>query len=363
MGMLRAALALAVLLSHLPVASVKFAGGGLAVQAFFIVSGFYMALVLSGKYADTRLFYTNRMLRIFPSYFVMLGIAAVIFFGFGASATATRSMFQLGYQDPAVALIMAFENLALVGQELLFWFKLSPEGLFVFDPTNAPPSETSPVAWQPLLVPQAWSLSMELMFYALAPFLVRLSWRWLVGMASASIALRLCGHLLPVDYGLWQGRFFPTALFLFILGMLAHRLLPVVAATPKAIGWIVCALTLAYIVMLPRLGLDPELSRWLTYALLAGAAPFIFNATQHVAFDRWIGDLSYPIYLTHLAVIGLVLTYSPPFGPWIAIGGSVALSAALLLLVEHPIDRWRQARVRRGVVADSVPPGRVVQTT
>jgi peptidoglycan/LPS O-acetylase OafA/YrhL len=49
------------------------------VQAFFIISGFYMTLVLGGKYADTRLFYTNRMLRIFPSYLVMLAIAAVIF--------------------------------------------------------------------------------------------------------------------------------------------------------------------------------------------------------------------------------------------------------------------------------------------
>ena len=45
------------------------------------------------------------------------------------------------------------------------------------------PTETSAVGWQALLVPQSWSLSMELMFYALAPFLARLSWRWLAAIA------------------------------------------------------------------------------------------------------------------------------------------------------------------------------------
>src|SRR5262245_14387299 len=62
MGLVRVALAMAVLLGHLPVASFKFMGGGLAVQSFFIVSGFYMALVLSGKYRDVGLFYSNRLL-------------------------------------------------------------------------------------------------------------------------------------------------------------------------------------------------------------------------------------------------------------------------------------------------------------
>ena len=77
MGLVRVALALAVLLSHLPLASYKFLSGGLAVQSFFIVSGFYMALVLGGKYKDVGLFYSNRLLRLFPTYFVTCALAAL----------------------------------------------------------------------------------------------------------------------------------------------------------------------------------------------------------------------------------------------------------------------------------------------
>lgn len=353
--MLRVALAMAVLLSHLPIASFKFMGGGLAVQAFFIVSGFYMALVLGGKYADRSLFYSNRLLRIFPTYIVMMGLAAIALFGFKASATASPELFHTAYSHMPSALVLAFENLALVGQELLFWFKLSPDGAFVLDPTNAPPTDLRPVAWQPLLVPQAWSLSLELMFYAVAPFLARLNWRWLAALAGMSIALRLAGYLLPVDYGLWQGRLFPTTLFLFLLGMLAHRALPLAERAPRALGWAVCLATLAFVVLLPKLPLEPELSRWVAYAVIALAAPFIFNATRGVTLDRWIGDLSYPLYLSHLAVIGLVLTLGPPHGVWIAIGGSLAVSIALLLLVDHPVDRWRQARVARKLAAAPAP--------
>lgn len=185
---------------------------------------------------------------------------------------------------------------------------------------------------------------MELMFYVLAPFLARLGWRWLALIAAASIALRLAGYWLPVSSPTWQGRFFPTALFLFVLGMLAHRTLPFAARLPKALGWLACLATLGLVAFLPRLGLDPEASRWVAYAALAAAIPFVFNTFKDFAWDRWIGDLSYPLYLTHLMVIGIVLTYQPPAAAWIAIGGSLALSALLLIVVDHPLDRWRQRR-------------------
>lgn len=49
MGLLRVALAMAVLLGHLPIATYHFIHAATAVQGFYIVSGFYMALVLEGK--------------------------------------------------------------------------------------------------------------------------------------------------------------------------------------------------------------------------------------------------------------------------------------------------------------------------
>ena len=51
---MRVALAMAVLLGHLPIASYKFISAATAVQGFYIISGFYMALVLEGKYKRHR---------------------------------------------------------------------------------------------------------------------------------------------------------------------------------------------------------------------------------------------------------------------------------------------------------------------
>jgi len=345
-GVIRLALAMAVLLGHLPIASLTFIGAGLAVQCFFIISGFYMSLVLAGKYKDIKLFYTNRLLRLMPTYYVVMALAALCLFGMNASATASPEIFSDLMNNPVSAIVIAFENIAVLGQDLLFWFTLDGKGDLLFNSSGAVPAPPQTVvAWQTLLVPQSWSLSMELMFYGIAPLLARLSWRALAFLGVASVSLRLAGHALPVDYGLWQARLFPTALFLFVLGMLSQRALTFAAKFPKSLGWVFCAVLLAAIVALPGLALPAELGRFIMYGLVAASIPFSFNAFKNIAIDRWIGDLSYPLYLTHLLVIGLVLKFNPPRAVAVAIGGSLALSIVLLFVVDRRVDRWRQRRV------------------
>ena len=39
-----------------------------AVEMFFVISGFYMALVLGTKYSLIWRFYSNRLIRLMPSY-------------------------------------------------------------------------------------------------------------------------------------------------------------------------------------------------------------------------------------------------------------------------------------------------------
>src|SRR5262249_49073659 len=155
------------------------------------------------------------------------------------------------------------------------------------------------------------------------------------------------GYWLPVSYPLWQGRFFPTALFLFVFGMLAQKMLPLAARLPKFVGWAVNIALLTLMIMLPAISgalhINSEATRWITYVLIASGIPFVFNAFKNFAIDRWIGDLSYPLYLVHLLVIGAVLTFIPnaPYASAAAIGGSLVLSALVLVLIDHPVDRWR----------------------
>ncbi len=343
MGSIRVLLALAVLLSHLPLASYKILSGGLAVQAFFVVSGFYMALVLDGKYTNNRLFWSNRILRLAPTYFLMLALGTAAVFIFRGSATASPEMMATLFSNPLTAFVMIAENGLVLGQDLLFWFTVDEKGGLVFDAYADPAKST--IAWQGLMAPQSWSLSIELMFYAIAPFVTRLKTGWIVLLAAASIALRQAGHLLDVDFLLWQGRFFPTVLFLFLAGVLGYRAMPLVERAPKALGWIAAAVLIGFCLVFTSLKLAPGLDRWVTYGLVAVTIPPIFHAFRDNRLDRWIGDLSYPVYLSQLIVIGMVLTYEPPFGLWIAIGATVALSIAVMLLIERPVDRWRQKRL------------------
>ena len=109
MGLIRFLLAFAVLLGHSPTATFKFIHAGTAVQAFFVVSGFYMALVLDGKYTDTKLFYSNRLLRLAPAYFAMMAIALVALVGFEVTATSTLGIFESVFSNPLSAAIMVFD--------------------------------------------------------------------------------------------------------------------------------------------------------------------------------------------------------------------------------------------------------------
>ena len=84
MGVLRFYLAYVVLLSHCPQGLLSNVfHPGLAVQCFFIISGFYMQLLVSKKYTDQnplsfcKNFYLSRVFRIFPIYLIILLITIV----------------------------------------------------------------------------------------------------------------------------------------------------------------------------------------------------------------------------------------------------------------------------------------------
>ena len=82
MGLIRVILAYSVVLGHsASIHGYFIVPAYTAVTLFFIVSGFYMAMVLAEKYTGEnrrREFYSNRVLRLYPTYVisVVLMIAA-----------------------------------------------------------------------------------------------------------------------------------------------------------------------------------------------------------------------------------------------------------------------------------------------
>ena len=82
---------------------------------------------------------------------------------------------------------------------------------------------------------------------------------------------------------------------------------------------------------------------WIFYILFATAVPFIFEVTKRNKYDRWIGELSYPLYLVHGLVQGIFFFYLGARGGHVptmlaALSCSIAAAIAMRLIVQRPIE-------------------------
>lgn len=328
MGVLRLLLALTVVIHHAgPFHGLTFTGGQAAVQTFYMISGFYIFLILNEKYVgkDTLgTFYFNRFLRLFPAYWIVLAVTLAIS-ALGWTALPGGSLLyhwkdwyaQLSWQTVVFGV---FTNLSIFFQDLVMFMAVDPAtGLLKW--TSNFWWEAKP-AWHLLIVPQAWSLGVELLFYLVAPWLLRRP-VWQIGaVAVASLALRaqLVRGGLAGDP--WSTRFFPTELFFFCVGGLAcafYRSRVRKAATdPRLLAAIVIAvigLTLSF-QFIPVFNLWKD-NAWGYYAVVALALPFLFKATEKSRLDSFIGDLSYPVYISHFIVMRIIGQAGKPLDEWV----------------------------------------------
>jgi peptidoglycan/LPS O-acetylase OafA/YrhL len=352
MGLVRFLLAVTVVINHTgPICGLVFTDAYLAIKVFFIISGFYMSLILSEKYTgpnQLRLFYTNRWLRLFPLYWVVLlvSLAASLVFKHFLHTSLLLGPWQtsLSHLSPGTVLALIGANITILGQDLLFFSHVTDAGTisFVWDALHrATPS------WFFLLIPQAWTVSLELVFYCLAPWLVRRGNACLAGLIAASLLLRAVIYWEDFPFDPWKQRFFPVEFGFFLLGILAYRLYAALRGTaiPGRTLWTVCGLYLCSIVFYQFLpgAMGKE---FFLYAATVASIPFLFLLTKKMRFDRTIGELSYPIYISHWTVI-MVAEYfcGRNHLPEIALTATILLSLALNRLVADPIERFRQKRV------------------
>src|SRR6185436_8947874 len=101
-----------------------FAGSYTAVQAFFMISGFYMSLIYKSNYGDRWEFYKSRFFRLFPAYWAALLLTAVIAVAFamiGSPTPATNVMTRLGELPASHRAWAAGANLLIFGSDWA-WF-------------------------------------------------------------------------------------------------------------------------------------------------------------------------------------------------------------------------------------------------
>ena len=89
-------------------------------------------------------------------------------------------------------------------------------------------------------------------------------------------------------------------------------------------------------------------TRTMPAALLAAAIPAMFFSTSGW-FDRQIGELSYPLYLCHIAIMRFltpleVIRDSPALRTFFVVFFSILIAIALRILIDLPMNIYRQNR-------------------
>lgn len=362
MGVIRFLLALAVIVDHSSaIFGLKLVGGEVAVQTFFIVSGFYMALILTEKYVGVNssfyLFITNRLLKLYPIYWTMLFIAVSIslfaFFRSGSSGSEKISnlitVIGNGSMSIPVFVWYCISSIFLFFQDWFVFLGFNQSGTlyFVKDFHTAPHSLI-----RFLFLPQAWTIGLELTFYLMAPFLIKRSNGLLLILFFISLSIRVILFYWGLYKDPWSYRFFPSELMYFLLGVFGYRLYAKIKdlKTPFLQWMELLALPFVIVLTIGYQWIDQAFISLMYPLFVAILIPFIFLKFKKNKYDLRIGELSYPIYMSHITLIIIIQRVHLPILQ--SIGTTAALVTiifSLLLneLVTKRIERYRQHRVAK----------------
>src|SRR5262245_11176416 len=336
--------------------------GRMAVQCFYMISGFLISLVLSHKYDPStvegrRLFYSNRALRIFVPYWsfcvMILGAHVLIYCALGIRFGMDAAFAQhLPEMTLPTRIYLLFSNIFILTQEWSMWLVYQSGAIIPAWNSDL----HSPHLGTFQVIPQAWSVSLELMFYAMAPFLVRRHWLVVVAIIVATYVLRSVATAYGFSGSGFAYRFFPFEIGLFLAGVLSHRVYAHLALR----GVMRFPVSLAIGAMLIGTVLVQQyidsLDNHKFYILVVVALPALFDLSRRFRWDNWLGELSYPIYLAHLSVLSFgQIIITAVIGPienhnLLALGRAVAtvlICIAYVHWIDAPFECWRQARAAR----------------
>lgn len=251
-----------------------------AVISFFLLSGFVMTALIKKYYfavSSVPAFYLERFLRLAPQFYfyTIVTFVGVTFFG----------------------LRHAFMQSEPSAKSLILQFGLVPLDFYRYFPT--------------MLLPQAWSLGLEVLFYAAFPFLLLKGLR--LSAAVLSLLVYCVAYLGYVDTDLWGYRYLPGTLFMFICGSFLHS---TESRKEAYVVWLVLALS---IVLFGLTFMYPFLASLYNRSVLVGLIigiplvswlkPRSHESGAGFTVDRIAGNLSYGVFLSHMLVIGIMETY------------------------------------------------------
>lgn len=308
LGGLRFALALVVVLGHTAVfiqgspivAAANHIGPYPAVFAFFVISGYSIApSVLKHGRAE---FYVRRFRRIAPVWYPCVALAICTMVWQELSFEGPSGPISMTEEWPVIAALLGLTNII------------------------AGPLEN--------LTP-AWSLGLEIAYYAMAPFLLLLSRRWLTVLLLISVTCYVM--TVSTSHGYFW-RIFVTY-WAWLLGFMLYR-------WPRR-RWVQ---TLVLVAPGALWTVQPYWPAKFGVIMLAtSSALIIYNQGFKLSgvagrLAAYLGDLSFPLYLVHMPVFYLVWIFTKERENALPYWGFV-LGATLLL--HHVFERPYHALVAR----------------
>ncbi|MCW6508121.1 acyltransferase family protein [Lichenifustis flavocetrariae] len=313
--------------------------GWVAVNVFFVLSGYLVGRLIIEKKAAANflpVFYIRRLCRTVPTYLLCCALVLL-----GIAALGQTSWARGGDPLPAWTYFAFVQNVYFIVE--------SSTGVRWLSPT--------------------WTLALEEQFYLVAPlvFLVLPRRFWLPALGLLA-GLGFAGRAYGITHGLVA--YAPLALLPTSGDVLCMGLLLAVLVKEERIAWARWSLPLRVlpIVLLfatfgvQRLDAEPGGPWFQVFGplLMAGAsAAFILmlvkGAPEAQRFKspllRFFGEISYSVYLTHLAVLGLLhgcfFGREPQLGSvstvaatLLAIPATIAIAWLLTSLVERPLTAW-----------------------
>ncbi|MBR0704810.1 acyltransferase [Bradyrhizobium diazoefficiens] len=296
LGTVRFILAALVVLNHLWLPTANRVGAH-AVTAFYIISGYLMTKVLHDVYGfslrGAARYLANRALRIYPIYWFCLFTTLILIVAYG---DAFRPYSLVAVPD----IKQLFQNLTLINL----------------------------VSSKVVLVPPAWSLTVEFAFYF--AMVTGLSRHRHVSVAWFSASLIYTVWLIASGAPFSQ-RYYPIAAasLFFSIGALLYwyRASLYCLRMPSFVFWPLFALFCFSPMLLECVGLDRlMIGFYLPILLFLGLVVTAIQSSE-LQHDRWLGDLAYPIFLLHFMCAGIIKLLIPNLQPL----GGVFLAISFLL--------------------------------
>ncbi len=304
----------------------------LAVDCFFVMSGFVMAHAFDDKLKagmTLRDFALHRLLRLYP--LILAGVA------FGAVSVIGFCLVTPGV--PKLAVVEAIASGAVL---------LPTDALARFKPYDFP---VNIVFWS-----LAYEVILCLGYAVIARFLT--GWRMIAALVvAASGVLYLATSKQGMDIGFRLGDFGPgfgRVVYPFLMGIFLRRL---PAFTPQRNAWGYLAIPLIGLVLvnpIPASGLYDAVASLTVIPFLVWLAA---TARGMAPFDRlaaWAGTLSYPVYALHFPIVVILAN----LGKKLALDEEKTIGLALVCIVvslglawltyvvyDKPVRAWLRKRL------------------